>query len=206
MKANFISIVNGLLPWKANLNRINTFRDSIKDKPPLRAELFSADQMARHGLTLAESHKLSTKKIPDQLLKRLSDNEGVIVECTRMLTESITANNSRLTPAGEWLLDNFYLIDEQIRTAKRHLPKGYSRELPRLSNSASVGLPRVYDIALESIAHGDGRIDPESLSRFVATYQTVTPLKLGELWAIPIMLRLAPDRESPAYFNPDCRW
>ncbi|HUL14012.1 MAG TPA: cyclic beta 1-2 glucan synthetase, partial [Methylococcaceae bacterium] len=114
----------------------------------------------------------------------------MLVECSRVLTATVSANR-RLTPAGEWLLDNFYLIDEQIRTAKRHLPKGYSRELPRLLNGPSAGLPRVYDIALETIAHGDGRVDPESLSRFVAAYQTVTPLKLGELWAIPIMLRLA---------------
>src|SRR5581483_5381165 len=91
----------------------------------------------------------------------------------------------------EWLLDNFYLIEEQIRTAKKHLPKGYSRELPRLARGPSAGLPRVYDIALETISHGDGRVDPEGLSRFIAAYQTVTPLKLGELWAIPIMLRLA---------------
>src|SRR5476649_508169 len=87
--------------------------------------------------------------------------------------------------------DNFYLIEEQIRTAKRHLPKGYSRELPRLGHGPSAGLPRVYDIALEAISHADGRVDPESLSRFVAAYQKITALKLGELWAIPIMLRLA---------------
>jgi hypothetical protein len=85
----------------------------------------------------------------------------------------------------------FYLIEEQIRTAKRHLPKGYSRELPRLGSGPSAGHPRVYDIALETVAHGDGRVDPETLSRFVAAYQTVTDLRLGELWAIPIMLRLA---------------
>ena len=70
-------------------------------------------------------------------------------------------------------------------------PRVYSRELPRLLNGPSAGLPRVYDIALETISHGDGRVDPESLSSFVAAYQTVTALKLGELWAIPIMLRLA---------------
>ena len=96
-----------------------------------------------------------------------------------------------IAPAGEWLLDNFYLIEEQIRTAKRHLPKGYSRELPCLLNGPSAGLPRVYDIALEIISHGDGRVDPENLSSFVAAYQSVTTLKLGELWAIPIMVRLA---------------
>ena len=107
-----------------------------------------------------------------------------------LLTAAVTAKR-RITPAGEWLLDNFYLIEEQIRTAKRHLPKGYSRELPRLAHGPSAGRPRVYDIALETISHGDGRVDTESLSRFVAAYQTVTALKLGELWAIPIMLRLA---------------
>src|SRR5437762_3326667 len=83
------------------------------------------------------------------------------------------------------------LFEDQVRTAKRHLPKTYSRELPRLAKGPSARLPRVYDIALETIAHGDGRVDTESLSRFVAAYQTVQPLKLGELWAIPIMLRLA---------------
>ena len=106
------------------------------------------------------------------------------------LTAAVKASH-RIAPAGEWLLDNFYLLEEQIRTAKRHLPKGYSQELPRLAHGPSAGLPRVYDIALEAISHGDGWVDPESLNRFVAAYQTVTILKLGELWGIPIMLRLA---------------
>ena len=106
------------------------------------------------------------------------------------MTAAVSAND-RITPAGEWLLDNFHLIEEQIGTAKRHLPRGYSRELPRLALGPSAGLPRVYDIALETISHGDGRVDADSLSRFVAAYQSVTTLKLGELWAIPIMLRLA---------------
>src|SRR3546814_13961282 len=74
---------------------------------------------------------------------------------------------------------------------RRHLPKGYSRELPRLDGGPSDQLPRVYYIALNAISHGDGRVDVESLGRFIAAYQSVTPLTLGELWAIPIMLRLA---------------
>ncbi len=126
----------------------------------------------------------------DRLLTRLAENEDVLTGARNLLTAAVKANR-RISPAGEWLLDNFYLIEEQIRTARRHLPKGYSRELPRLLYGPSAGLPRVYDIALETISHGDGRVDPESLSSFVAAYQTVTVLKLGELWAIPIMLRLA---------------
>ncbi len=160
------------------------------DKPPLRSELFSRDQMEQHGRILAASHKLSPGYAPDKLLARLSDNEVILNGTRSLLIEAITTGR-RITPAGEWLLDNFYLIEEQIRTARRHLPKGYSRELPRLLNGPSAGLPRVYDIALETISHGDGRVDPENLSSFVTAYQTVTVLKLGELWAIPIMLRLA---------------
>ena len=92
--------------------------------------------MERHGRILAHSHQLTEKSAPDQLLPRLSDNESVLLECSRVLTSAVTANR-QLTPAGEWLLDNFYLIDEQIRTAKRHFPKGYSRGLPRLLNGPS---------------------------------------------------------------------
>jgi len=162
----------------------------VGDAPPLRAELFNADQMERHGKTLTGSHRLSAQRAPDQLLARLAENEDVLSEACKLLTAAVKAKR-RIAPAGEWLLDNFYLIEEQIRTARRHLPKGYSRELPRLAHGPSAGLPRVYDIALEAISHGDGRLDPESLSRFVAAYQENAALKLGELWAIPIMLRLA---------------
>ena len=161
-----------------------------RNEPPLRSELFSSDQMKQHGKVLAGSHRLDLRRAPDRLLARLTENEGVLTGTCNLLTAAVKANR-RIAPAGEWLLDNFYLIEEQIRTAKRHLPKGYSRGLPRLLNGPSAGLPRVYDIALETISHADGRLDLESLSSFVAAYQTVTILKLGELWAIPIMLRLA---------------
>jgi len=146
--------------------------------------------MQQHGKTLAGSHKLSPGGAPDRLLARLAENQGVLLGVRGLLTAAVKTNR-RITPAGEWLLDNFYLIEEQIRMAEKHLPKAYSRELPRLLNGPSTGLPRVYDIALETISHGDGRVDPESLSSFVAAYQTVTALNLGELWALPIMLRLA---------------
>jgi cellobiose phosphorylase len=163
---------------------------SIDEELPLRAELFSAFQMEQHGKILASMHQLTEKRTQDRLLSRLAENERVLRNVHRLLTEDVK-NDRRMTPAGEWLLDNFYVIEEQIRTAAKHLPKGYSRELPQLRGGHSAGLPRVYDLAQEAISHGDGRVDPEYLSRFVAAYQTVTSLKLGELWAIPIMLRLA---------------
>jgi cyclic beta-1,2-glucan synthetase len=165
-------------------------RTKPEQEPTLRSELFSADQMERHGQVLAGQHRLSPDETSNLLLARLGDNEAVLTHTCERLTAA-TRHRRRITPAGEWLLDNFYLIEEQIRIARRHLPKGYSKELPRLGSGPSAELPRVYDIALEIISHGDGRVDTTSLSRFVNAYQTVTPLKLGELWAIPIMLRLA---------------
>ncbi|HVN97113.1 MAG TPA: glucoamylase family protein [Syntrophorhabdaceae bacterium] len=162
----------------------------VDDEPSLRSELLSAHQMRQHGRSLAGLHRLSSGYAVERLLPRLADNEQILYKVRSLLTDAVRAKR-RITPAGEWLLDNFYLIEEQIRTAKRHLPKGYSRGLPHLEKGPSTGLPRVYDIALEIISHGDGRVDPESLSNFVEAYQTGAVLKLGELWAIPIMLRLA---------------
>ena len=177
-------------PWRGRRRGNGMAHEYASNEPPLRAALLSADQMAQHGKTLAGSHRLGLERAPDRLLTRLAENEVVLIDVCNLLTEALTADR-RIAPAGEWLLDNFYLIEDQIRTAKRHLPKRYSRELPRLASGPSAGLPRVYDMALETISHGDGRVDAEGLSGFVAAYQTVSVLQLGELWAIPIMLRLA---------------
>jgi cellobiose phosphorylase len=157
-------------------------------EPPLRAELFSVEQLARHARQLAADHRIAIEYRSSPLLARLDENEKGLRAFNRSTT---TVSPSRtITPAAEWLLDNFYLIEEQIQMARRHLPRGYSRELPRLLNGPSLGLPRVYDIVLEMISHVDAQIDEGPLTAFVAAYQTVHPLKLGELWAIPIMLRL----------------
>ncbi|MEO8974762.1 MAG: hypothetical protein ABI552_03240, partial [Casimicrobiaceae bacterium] len=150
--------------------------------------------MAAHGKRLAKTHVLGDTESPDRLLARLASNERVLVDLGKQLAAAADAER-RFSPAAEWLLDNFYLIDEEIRTARRHLPRGYSRELPRLAedprNGTAAGLPRVYDLAQQTIAHGDGQVGRGTLTRFVAAYQALQPLELGELWAIPIMLRLA---------------
>ncbi len=170
--------------WRARQTRS---RPRVSE-PPLRAELFSVEQLARHARALAAGHQLVTQRSSNRLLARLAENERSLRAFNRA---TLAVNLSRrITPAAEWLLDNFYLIEEQIQLARRHLPQGYSRELPRLLNTPSAGLPRVYDIVLELISHVDAQIDPEPLSAFLAAYQAVRSLKLGELWAIPIMLRL----------------
>ena len=191
MKVGPAIINDSLHRLKSHLWENDLSQKYADGEPPLRSELFSAEQMEQYGKTLAGLHVLGPKVDPDQqLLSRLAENEAILLEVHDLVAEAVKGKR-QITPAGEWLLDNFYLIEEQIRTGRKHLPKGYSKELPRLLNGPSARLPRVYDIAKEIISHGDGRVDPESLRRFVSAYQTITVLKLGELWAIPIMLRLA---------------
>ena len=177
-----------LLPWRTPSNGQPI--GAAADEPPLRAELYGIDQLARHARALAESHQLVTRRAPDKLIPRLDENQALLVQTYDLVTVAVERDR-RIAPAAEWLLDNFYLIEEQIRAARRHLPRSYSRELPCLANGPSANYPRAYGIALELIAHVDGRVDAASLSGFIASYQAVTPLKLGELWAVPIMLRLA---------------
>ncbi len=160
------------------------------DEEPFRSELFSSDQIERHGKVVAGAHKLQQGASSDKLLKRLGDNEETLLEVRNLLVDSIR-NGKTITPGAEWLLDNFYLVEEQVVIARKHLPKGYSQALPYLANGISAGMPRVYDIVLEIISHSDGRVDVTSLISFIASYQTHTVLTLGELWAIPILLRLA---------------
>src|SRR5664279_2188875 len=191
MKGNSVKINKSLIKITTDLFGNDTRNNYTGGEPPMRSELFNADQMEQYGRKLAGLHILGSNHVLDHhLLERLAENEMVLKEVHEIITEAVKANR-QITPAGEWLLDNFYLIEEHIHTGKKHLPKGYSKELPRLLSGSSKGLPRVYDIALETISHGDGRVDPENLISFVTAYQSVAVLKLGELWAIPIMLRLA---------------
>jgi cyclic beta-1,2-glucan synthetase len=164
------------------------------DEQPLREELFSLSQLEDHAKSLtgwqAATGRRRFSRAPERLLARLSANEKILRDAYDLVAEGVKGGR-RITPAAEWFLDNYHLIEEQIRTARRHLPRGYNRELPRLTDGPFAGYPRVYSIALELISHADGRVDSPSLRAFVASYQSANPLRLGELWAIPIMLRLA---------------
>jgi cyclic beta-1,2-glucan synthetase len=190
MKLKLIPAAHELISNMRNFFQVGDTKLNYSDEEPMREELFSYEQMERFGKTLATRHKLSTKPAKDHLLGRLENNEDTLQEVRKLLTDSIKKNH-QVTPAGEWLIDNFYLVEEHILIAKTHFPKNYSEDLPQLLNGTSSGITRSYDIILQVISHSDGRIDIESLGRFVKAYQTITNLKLGELWSIPIMLRLA---------------
>ncbi len=186
MKVNLPVIDKLLDPIWSRFKRDNFTHKSTDLNPPFRAELFSKEQMVGHAQYLATHHMLSNEYSPEVLLRELSENEDILFEINELLKKSVSEKKP-ISHAGEWLLDNYYITEEQIRIAKRYLPKGYSKGLPRLIG----GIPRVYVIATEIISHSDGRIDVASLHDFITEYQKGRELTLGELWAVPIMLRLA---------------
>ncbi len=97
-----------------------------------------------------------------------------------------------ISPAGEWLLDNFHVIAEQLREGRRRACRGrFYRGLPELTAGPHAGRPRAFALAIELIAATDGLLDVDALERFLTAYQTITPLTIGELWAVPIALRHA---------------
>jgi cyclic beta-1,2-glucan synthetase len=181
-------IINGgSLPW---VNWVTKQRPAkvVAPELPLRSELFTVEQLTQHARFLGANHQVATEEGANPLLDRLDENEEIIRKFN--LESQAMGQARRLTPAAEWLLDNFYLIEEQTLLARRHLPRRYSRELPRLADGPFPGCPRVYDLVMELISHTDAQLDGERASAFIAAYQTLAPLKMGELWAVPIMLRL----------------
>ena len=157
---------------------------------PLRLVLFTRAQLESHARRLGAGHGVEVGPGTERLLHRLKYNEGIIHESYQVVAEA-GREGRQAAPAAEWLLDNYYLIRDQIEIARDHLPPGFSRELPRLRAGPLEGYPHVYALAFELVSHTDGRVDLDNLWHFVRAYQTVQPLRLGELWAVPIMLRLA---------------
>jgi cyclic beta-1,2-glucan synthetase len=160
------------------------------EEQPVRAELFSVERLEQYAQALASEHKTVTRKGRAQLLPRLEDNGRRLVAAYRTLVESIK-NGRAISPAAEWLVDNFHIVEEQLREIREDLPKSYYHELPKLAEGELRDYPRIYAVALGLIAHTDCRLDTSTLRRFIAAYQTVAPLSIGELWAVAITLRLA---------------
>jgi cyclic beta-1,2-glucan synthetase len=163
---------------------------SAPPEPPIRAELFSIERLEQHAESLATAQRIAPKVKAGRLLApRLYDNTKVLTETYRAIVRATNAHQP-ITPAAEWLLDNFHVVDEQIREIKDDLPPGFYRLLPKLADGPLQGYPRVFGVAWALVAHTDSAFDIQKLTRFVEAYQRVQPLTIGELWAIAITLRI----------------
>ncbi len=158
---------------------------------PIRAEIFGVERLEQHAESLAAAHRTAGKlpKEPD-LLSRVRENARVLLAGYRNIAGTVLAKHE-ITPAAEWILDNFHVVDEQLRGIRDHLPGSYYRILPKIAAGHLAGYPRVYGLAWAYVAHTDSRFEMETIQRFVHAYQRIQPLTIGELWAVAIHLRVA---------------
>ena len=157
----------------------------------IRGELHGMEYLEAHARQLAAACTLAAPTGPARpLLRRFAENGQVLVRAYREITQA-TRRQEAITPDTEWLLDNFFIVEDVLREVKHDLPRGYYTKLPRLDRGPMAGYPRVYALALALVAHTDSSLDEVHILRFVQAYQTVAPLTIGELWAVPTMLRLA---------------
>ncbi|HEX4951034.1 MAG TPA: glucoamylase family protein [Blastocatellia bacterium] len=161
------------------------------DEEPIREELFSVERLEQYAATLATEHQVQDGSHRGrQLLPQFEENGRQLTAAYRKLTDAVMAGQA-ISPAAEWLIDNFHIVEEQLRQIREDLPKSYYYQLPKLRMGEMQGFPRIYAIAYRFIAHTDSRFDGDSLRRYIRAYQEAAPLTIGELWAIAITLRLA---------------
>ncbi|CAN5166436.1 hypothetical protein BH09GEM1_BH09GEM1_23090 [soil metagenome] len=182
--------------WRKKSPALDRTRSTDAPSDIILGELFGTERLARHGRHLARSQRIVQTPWPlaprgkGPLLQRLAATERVLRAVHHTLAH-VAAEGLEVSPAGEWLLDNFYVVLEQVQEVRATLPSDYYHQLPKLSDDGPLaGYPRVYEIAIELIAHTDGRLDSAMLDLMIAAYQKIVPLTMGELWAMPAMLRM----------------
>ena len=165
-------------------------RTSDEIEPLILSEMFSTERLEQHARTLAVAQSITKNpRRGHDLSARIAEDGRALVRAYRLLAAAVKEERT-ITSAAEWLIDNFPLVDEQLREVRDDLPGGYYRQLPKLAQGHLAGYPRVLGVAWAYIAHTDSRFDPESLRRMLRAYQEVEPLTIGELWALPIALRI----------------
>ena len=158
---------------------------------PIRAEVFGIERLEQHAETLAQAQTITEKPTRGrELLSRVRENWRALLVAYRDVVAAVR-DKHEITQAEEWLLDNFFIVEEQHREVRDHLPKGFYRVLPKIAEGHLEGYPRVYGLAWAFVAHTDSRFELDTLQRFVRAYEGIQPLSIGELWAVAIHLRVA---------------
>lgn len=160
--------------------------------PLLKPIILTREQLKEHSKQLAYLHETgsASNRFYGSILSSLYSDERILSTVYTTFSQSLTKEKLLLPSSTEWLLDNYYVISEQIQTVKKDLTKGFYKDLVKLKTGPLKDYPRIYSIAHEILIHTDNRVDNEILLDFILSYESVSPLTSAELWALPIMLRL----------------
>lgn len=123
-------------------------------------------------------------------IERIDENYMFIEKTYNLLNEHIK-KNIEIHPAGEWLLDNFYIIEETVKKIKKEMPLKKYKELPGIANGLYEGFARIYLIAAEIVAYTDNKLDDETLKLALLAYQRQKNLNMEEIWNLWVFLEIA---------------
>ncbi|MCB8747463.1 carbohydrate-binding protein [Rhodoferax sp. U2-2l] len=157
---------------------------------PIRSEIFGPQRFAQHGRSLAETHRAARSSFgAGGFFPRIQGNITALREAHAYIG-ALAVTGYDISPAAEWLLDNFHLVEAQLKEIRQGLPRSFYRELPLLQDEPLAGLPRIYGVAWAFVAHTDGAFDEPMLMAFLTAYEEVRQLNLSEMWALPTTLRV----------------
>jgi cellobiose phosphorylase len=164
---------------------------SLPRSEALRRDRLATEQLKRHAAELAVSHQIaarSTRAHP--VMERVRASDRMIDAISADLAEAVDRDQS-VSLAAEWLLDNAYIVQRHIGDVQRNLSRRLYDVLPVLGGPPYADEPRVYALAAEFIAVTDAEVYEADIVAFLRAYQETTPLTFAELWAMPLMLRVA---------------
>src|SRR5689334_12977233 len=140
---------------------------------------------------LAEHHTVEkSRKQKAHLLKEHLQNWKETVQDAYTRFRAAPSKDLPFSRASEWMLDNYYIINQTLHQIEVDLPKRYLNELPRLNTTALKEYPRIFALAREWIGYSQSQLDLPQITIFIQNYQQVTPLTIGEIWALPTMFRI----------------
>lgn len=184
-----IEIIMGSLVLVAVATLILNFRK--RKNINIRNASLTVEELESHARRMAIDHSVSLKKsLHNWPIKRLNDNYAMILNLYRELNKDTLLKKS-VPPSAEWLLDNFYIIEEQVKMMRKDLNKKSYSELPVLKKGHLKGYSRVLAIAIEFVSQVDGQVEESTLIRYLDAYQSHSILFDREIRMIPTMLRLA---------------
>ncbi len=162
----------------------NSYAENMENK------IFKHVELGHHASALAHLFHAEQGSVSKDLLLRFKANKNILFQAYYILSEYSNKEHT-FSPSTEWFLDNFYLIREQTQLIQKHYSHKYNKTLPLSSEGQIKNAPRIYNIIIDFVEHMNGHFDLADLNHFISSFQRHELLTIGELWAVPIMLRIS---------------
>ena len=160
-------------------------------KLDIEGAILDEEQLKKHMEKIAIQHTLKSKSDKNTYpIPQMLTNYGLIKSTYNLLNEHIKLGIN-IHPAGEWILDNFYIVEESVRQIEKEITLKKYTNFVGIQNGKYTGFARIYVLANEIVAYTDNRITGENLEKYLQAYQTKKTLNMEEIWNIGVFLQIA---------------